>query len=391
MQGTKTEVSPGVWRLRVFVGRRPNGTPIQVRKTVRAPLPNGARARKPGAGSRLADKELAAMVNKATKGQLRQPGSGPTVAQILDDYMEVCELKDRSATTIREYRRIADTVLVPAFGELRAQALTAKHLNRLYGDLKKKGNKPATIRRVHALMGASLAQAKKVGDLERNVALDADPPSVEAAEVSAPTPEQFTRIVKAAKGMDPMFGTFILTAGLTGLRRGELCALRWSDVEWTDNVLFVGRSVYDMAGGGWAEKDTKNHQAVRIPVADQVITALRLHRNSVEALAAKLELEIPDDAFIFSLSPVGSEPIRPDWVTKRALVAGEKASVQPFHLHMLRHLTGTEGFGMGYDVVTVKGAGRWKDASLPMNTYSQPIPERSRQFAQDLADRLLNP
>jgi len=100
---------------------------------------------------------------------------------------------------------------------------------------------------------------------------------------------------------------------------------------------------------------------------------------------------VPEDAFIFSLSPVGSEPVHPDWVTKRAIIAGEKAGVTPFHLHMLRHLTGTEGFGMGYDLITVKGAGRWKDASLPMNTYSQPIPERSRQFAQDLADRLLNP
>jgi hypothetical protein len=134
---------------------------------------------------------------------------------------------------------------------------------------------------------------------------------------------------------------------------------------------------------------------VDIPLATQAVDLLALHRNAVEELATKLDLVVPEDAFIFSLSPVGSEPVRPDWVTKRAIIAGEKAGVKvggrPFHLHMLRHLTGTEGFGMGYDLITVKGAGRWKDASLPMNTYSQPIPERSRQFAQDLADRLLNP
>jgi integrase len=186
-----------------------------------------------------------------------------------------------------------------------------------------------------------------------------------------------------------MFAVYLQVAGLTGLRRGELCALRWSDVGWTDNVLRVERSVYETAGGGWAEKKTKNHQAVTLPVATQTTAVLGLHRNTVEKLATELELDVPKDAFVFSLSPVGSEPIRPDWVTKRALIAGEKAGVRPFHLHMLRHLTGTEGFGMGYDLITVKGAGRWKDASLPMNTYSQPIQERSRQFAQDLADRLL--
>jgi integrase len=329
------------------------------------------------------------MVAKASKGQLHSASSGPTVARVLEDYIEICHLKDRSPTTIHEYERIADKVLFPELGHLQARKLSAKHLNCLYGHLKKKGNKPATIRRVHALIAASLAQAKKVGDIEQNVALDASPPEVEAAGVVAPTPERFRKILEAAKDIDPMFAVYLQVAGLTGLRRGELCALRWSDVGWTDNVIHVERSVYETAGGGWAEKKTKNHQAVTLPVATQTMTVLGLHRDTVEKLAAELELDVPEDAFAFSLSPVGSEPVRPDWVTKRALIAGEKAGVTPFHLHMLRHLTGTEGFGMGYDLITVKGAGRWKDASLPMNTYSQPIPERSRQFAQDLADRLL--
>ena len=79
-----------------------------------------------------------------------------------------------------------------------------------------------------------------------------------------------------------MFAVYLQVAGLTGLRRGELCALRWSDVGWTDNVLRVERSVYETAGGGWAEKKTKNHQAVTLPVATQTTAVLGLHRNTVE-------------------------------------------------------------------------------------------------------------
>src|SRR6202007_1192149 len=112
-----------VWRLRVYVGRRPNGTPIQVTRTVHG-------------GVRKADSELADMVSKAGTGRLKQSTGGPTVAEILEDFLKVCELKNRSATTVREYRRIVKNVLVPAFGEVRAQALTAKHLDRLYLDLK---------------------------------------------------------------------------------------------------------------------------------------------------------------------------------------------------------------------------------------------------------------
>ncbi len=93
MKGTKNQVSPGTWRLRVYVGRRPNGTPIQVTKTVRG-------------GVRTADRELAQMVTKASKGKLAS--STATVATVLADYFEHCELEGRSPTTMREYKRIAD-------------------------------------------------------------------------------------------------------------------------------------------------------------------------------------------------------------------------------------------------------------------------------------------
>jgi len=62
--GSKTEIAPGVWRLRPYAGRRANGTPIQISKMVHAPK------RKPGAGARLADRELAKLVSEVGAGKI---------------------------------------------------------------------------------------------------------------------------------------------------------------------------------------------------------------------------------------------------------------------------------------------------------------------------------
>ncbi len=96
-----------------------------------------------------------------------------------------------------------------------------------------KGNKAATVRRVHALISAALTYAAKQGVVERNVARLASPPRLQPAQVGAPTPADVKRIIEAAEKDDPMLATVLLVAALTGARRGELCALRWSDIDWT--------------------------------------------------------------------------------------------------------------------------------------------------------------
>src|SRR5271157_5258009 len=93
VRGSKTEVSPGVWKLRVYAGRRPNGTPIQISKTVHAPEP------KPGAGARLADRELAKLVAEVSAGKV---GAGrETVGTLLDLWLDHCESIGHSPTTMR--------------------------------------------------------------------------------------------------------------------------------------------------------------------------------------------------------------------------------------------------------------------------------------------------
>ena len=83
MRGSKKEISPGVWKLRVYAGRRPNGTPIQISKTVHAP------ERKLGAGARLADRELAKLVSDVSVGKVS--AGRETVGTLLHLWLNHCE------------------------------------------------------------------------------------------------------------------------------------------------------------------------------------------------------------------------------------------------------------------------------------------------------------
>jgi integrase len=291
---------------------------------------------------------------------------------------------------MRKYRSIAETVVRPELGRVRLSKLTAGHLDRLYAKLTAKGNEPTTVRRVHALIGAALHSAERWDLVDRNVARRADPPPVRPAQVVAPSPAEVQAILTAADSIEPGLATLLLLAALTGARRGELCALRWSDFDSAAETLTIARSVYETAGGSWAEKGTKSHQERKIGLDPLAIEALRRHRAAVDATAAGLALQLPVDAFIFSRSPIGSEPIRPDVVSKFARRMADKAGVDT-HLHSLRHFSATQGIAAGYDPVTVGARLGHADPSITLRVYAHAIEQRDHDLAATVGMTLALP
>jgi integrase len=384
MQGTKTELRPGVWRLRVYAGRRPNGTPIQVSTTFISPDAAKGIAR-PGAGKRLADRELAKLVTKVAAGDA--VATSTTVSVLLDRWLAHCDSLGRSPTTMRKYRQIAEAIVRPELGKIRLRKLTAADLDRLYSKLTVKGNKPATVRRVHALIGAALHQAQRWDLVERNVALRASPPPVYPAQVGAPTPAQVLAIVEKAEEREPALASLVLLAAVTGARRGELCALRWPDVDWQARTLVIAHSVYETQGGGWAEKATKTHQVRRIGLDDFALAVLRRHRAAVDALAGELRLDVNEDGFVFSRSPVCAEPYLPSLVTKFTSRMAKLAGVDT-HLHALRHFSATQAIAAGGDVITVSKRLGHADPSVTLRVYSHAVEQRDREVAAALGNAL---
>lgn len=379
MAGSKQEVRPGVWRLRVLVGRRPNGSPIFRSKTV--DTGDG----KPGSGTRAAERELARLVTEVAKGNTST--GGETVEDLITRYIDHAESIGRAATTVREYRRIQGKVITPEIGKIRLTKLNAHHLDHLYGKLTEKGNKPTTVRRVHALISASLHQAEKWDLVDRNVARRASPPRIHSSAVTAPTPGEVTKLIATARATEPMMASMLLAAALTGARRGELCGLRWSDLDADAGTLTIERSVYETEGGSYAVKTTKTHQGRQIRLDSTCLNELNQLRKSVDAQADRLGVTVGDDAFMFSRSPQGLEPVRPDVVTKFVVRMTDLAKVDT-HLHALRHFSATQAIAAGIDPVTVSGRLGHADSSVTLRVYSHVIEGRDQDAADAIAASL---
>jgi len=328
------------------------------------------------------------MVAGVSKGEVAI--GAETLDDFLDRWLEHLESIGRSPVYVRECRYKKDTLIKPDLGGLRLSRLTTRHIDALYSKLTKRGLKPRTVRTVHAILSSSLHQAEKWGVVDHSVARQATPPAVHAEQAAVPNPAEVRRILDVAEEVEPALAVLLLVAALTGARRGELCALRWSDLDLEARVLTIGRSVYETAGGGWAEKATKTHQARRVGLDSLGVTVLRKYRKDADKIATKLGLTIPADAFLFSRSPIGSEPYRPDHVSKFTARIAKAAGVET-HLHALRHFSATQAIGAGFDARTVASRLGHADPSITLRVYSHAIEQRDQELATALGRTLAPP
>jgi integrase len=375
VRGTKRQRAPGVWEIRVFVGIDPaSGRKKQISRTVHGP-------------AKVADASLRDLIDSLAPG--RTDGLGVTFSQLLGRWLIECERMELSPTTMRTYRSQVSCVLVPRLGRVPVSRLTSKHLDDLYGALRDSRKSSKTIRNLHATISSALHQAERWGWVRQNVAELAKPPRVSQRRHKPPSVEAVRLIVLAAEERDPMLAPLFMLAALTGMRRGELCALRWSDVRLEVAQLEVSRSVV-VVPGGLAEKSTKTDRSRLLALDEVGMAVLKIHRMRVEKLAEVVGCPITDASFVFSPEPDGSIPYRPDTVTSFFIRVRDGLGLRGVRLHDLRHFTATQLIGAGVDVRTVAGRLGHSDPSLTLRTYAHVLEGRDRAAAEVMG-RVLAP
>jgi integrase len=313
-------------------------------------------------------------------GTNRADGTGATFGQLLDRWLEECERLDLSPTTLRTYRAQIKQTLRPRLGKVKLNQLSAKHLDALYGTMKDAGAQPKTIRNHHAIISSALHQAVRWGWVRRNVAEQARPPRVAQRRVQAPSVEVVRDVIEEAERRDPRLAPLLMLAALTGMRRGELCALRWNDVDLNLGIVEVSRSVVVVVGGV-AEKSTKTDRARKVALDPVGIALLTAHRAHVDQWVAEAGGELAPDAFVFSPSVRGAVPYRPDNVTSFFIRVRDAVKASDVRLHDLRHFTATQLIGAGMDIRTVADFLGHSDPSLTLRVYSHAIEERTKAAA----------
>ena len=185
---------------------------------------------------------------------------------------------------------------------------------------------------------------------------------------STPTAAEAAALLTEAWA-DADFGVLVMFAMTTGARRGEICALRWPQLDLVTGVAVFQASIGQIAGDRW-EKDTKTHTARRVTLDDELVGLLREHRARCEERARSLDVALRRNGFVFSPHPDGGVMTNPDTLTQRYGRLAKRLGFDT-HLHSLRHYSATELIAAGVDVRTVAGRlGHSGGGTTTLRTYT---------------------
>ncbi|WP_219417621.1 tyrosine-type recombinase/integrase [Pseudonocardia nigra] len=248
----------------------------------------------------------------------------------------------------------------------------------------------SSIRQIHCILSAVLGAAVRWEWIRTNPADVAKKPRQRPPQPEPPTAAEAAQIIEAAWSEDEAWGTLVWLVMVTGLRRAELLALRWSDVDLFGGMLAIRRNYVRSQRRG-IEKDTKSHQMRRIALDLDTVTVLAKHRERYEERVRALGEEPTEQAFLFSYQPLADRPMDPSAVTHRYGRTCAKLGIGS-HLHALRHYSATELLTAGVDLHTVAGRlGHGGGGATTLRVYAAWVGEADRRAADILGKRMRRP
>lgn len=378
--GTMRERAQGTWELSVAAGRDPDtGAYRRVIRTVKGVSKREAKAA-------LAELEVAVAAG-------RVGADDPTLAELLERWMEHLAGLGRSDSTLYNYRKYIDREIVPALGSNRLSKLSPLDIDRFYTKLRKRGLSSSTIRQMHAILRASLNQAERWGLVHRNVAKLASAPSQEQREQLPPEPAMVRALLVAAREFDPLFGLYVRIVVAIGARRAEVCGLRWSDIDFEAGSLSVQRS-YLAIPGAKGDRPTKTRSARTVSLDPDTIAALEAGWSTAVRIAELVGMTEAErrQLYVFSTDPVGRNAWRPDVASAKWEVARSRVpSGESVRLHDLRHFQATQLLDAGVPVPTVAARLGHADGTTTMKIYAHRTRRADEHAARVVADFLAEP
>ena len=298
------------------------------------------------------------------------------VGELLDSYVDYkADSGTVEASTVKDYRYSANFVR-KYIGDVVISDLTTEDVNGMMAAALKEGYAPKSISKPFRLLKQALKDAVMRDVISKNVCDFCTPPRRTKDEINALTRAEATRMLELAKLANPARLALAITLALTtGMRRGEICGLKWSDIDFERSELTV-RHALAVCEGGYYLKDPKTHKSRTIPLIPDTASMLKAVREHQEASWRRIGTKAPD-YYVCGSTDDADSPYNP------ALLGKEFkgfCSMNGFEctFHDLRHTFATLMISSGVDVRTVSSYLGHASPAMTLDVYASVDPDAKR-------------
>ena len=296
--------------------------------------------------------------------------SNLTVKMLFEEWLEVIKFRVKQST-LANYLGKAETHILPVFGDIRADEIDTYHVQQFISNKLNGGLSSNYVADIVILLKSVMKFAVNRYNIRNRIA-DVIMPKKKRADVLLLSKPQQNRLHKHLSANQDLTSLGVALSLFTGLRIGELCALKWSDVDLSNKTISVSRTIQRIkvqGGTQLAITEPKSNSSVReIPIPDCIMPLLK-------KFCSKGEL------YILS----GTEkPVEPRTMQYRFQALLKKAKLPSIHFHALRHMFATNCVELGFDVKSLSEILGHSGVEITLNRYVHSSLERKKAFMKKL-------
>lgn len=301
-----------------------------------------------------------------------------TVSELYEEY-KAAKVHELRSSTFEKTKAVIDNNIIPYLGDCRLDALTTKKLQSWKNQIASQGTSVRDQKNKYAALRALLYFAVKMEYLASNPLVrlgnfkDAnDIPNKEKMHFY--TPEQFKKYIAVVQShmdnpSDYSYYVFFNLAFYTGMRKGELNALKWTDIE--NNIIHVRRSISQKLGQGDVETPPKTKSSYRdLQIPQKIVDMLIEHKARQQKIK-----NFSDDFRVCG----GERPLRDTSISNKNIQYAKEAELEPIRIHDFRHSHASLLIQHGINIQEVARRLGHSDIKMTLNTYSHLYPSESER------------
>ena len=372
--GTIRKRNDGRWEARIIVGHKNDGSPMYksaFTKTQKSAL-----------------KQLHQLIDLYRDVDLTED-SRMTLGEWLDKWLDEYMIFTIRESTLDSYRGMVKNQVKPFIGNKQLASLTTADIQKFYNKIKKEGRvrehpvhgktlADSMVRSVHMMLHEALDMAVKERLLAKNPTNGTTIPKCNYPEKQILGDNQLETFLEAIRGQEYWCDFFYMEV-MTGLRRGEICGLKWQDIDFEENKLQVKRSVSVKKGGGVNIGETKTETGVR---------CIEMPPSVAELLKNRKQTAITEWVFPAFLNP--EQPIHPQAAYRKLKVILKNAELPLIRFHDLRHTFATHATQGGVDPKTLAGILGHTNASFTLDTYTHVTSDMQKSASAIVGNMMKN-